>query len=260
MGKKLNQQLLNEELKKFKLLTEYTFYTEEPKQDDELILGSGLAEDGEDPNQPPTDDSKTAATNGPAPAGANPDPNAAPPAAPDANAVPDAGTNPAGPETAPANPFGGDDTGGGMDDIGGGDDVEVDVTELVKGSEEATHAATDASHKTSELLHKFNDLEQKVASMDAITHKIDALEKEIIKRNPTPIEKLEMRSTDSFPYNIKLTDYWKDVPGYEANSGDEAKPKEYVLTKDDVDTGFVDSSIKKSFNVPEDYEEEEIEN
>jgi hypothetical protein len=93
--------------------------------------------------------------------------------------------------------------------------------------------------------------------MDSISNKIETLEKEIIKRNPTPVEKLEMRSMSSFPYNIKLTDYWKDVDGYDATS-DDSKLKEFVLTKDDVDSGYTDATIKDTFNVPDDYEEEDI--
>jgi len=86
MAKKINQQLLNEELKKFKLITEYTFYTEEPKTEDNLILGTvdEAGENGEedldfsqqggptaaDPNAStmppaaPTDDSKSSNPNG----------------------------------------------------------------------------------------------------------------------------------------------------------------------------------------------------
>ena len=94
--------------------------------------------------------------------------------------------------------------------------------------------------------------------MDSISNKIETLEKEIVKRNPTPVEKLEMRSMSSYPYNIKLTDYWKDVDGYDATG--EEEPKEYILTKDDVDSGFTDSSIKSSFNLPDEYEEEDINN
>lgn len=270
MAKKFNQKLLNEELKKFRLLSEYSFYTEEPKKndDDDLILGSSLEEADEDPNATPDagDDSKTAANKG----------TDAPEETTDAGGDSE---NLFGTDTGDT---GGDQTNNGTEDTGNqadtstdtgtdmvggvddasagteetGDDVEVDVTQLVKGSEEATQAASDASQKTSELLSKFNDLEQRVAAMDSITSKIDALEKEIVKRNPTPVEKLEMRSMDSFPYNIKLTDYWKDVDGYDAN-GNKTEPNEYVLTKDDVD-GVVDSSIKKTFDVPEDYEEEDI--
>lgn len=247
MKKKINQKLLNEELKKFRLLSEYSFYTEEPKKDDDLILGNTIDEAEEEPAEEPVDDSKTAVNQ-----------------ADDSENM--FGTEDAGGETdteTPGDEMGTEETG---DETGteetpaeetpAEDEVEVDVTQIVKGSEEAKEAASDASQKTSELLSKFSELEQRVAAMDSITSKIENLEKEIVKRNPTPVEKLEMRSMSSFPYNIKLTDYWKDVEGYEAS--EENNPKEYVLTKDDVASAGTDTSIKKTFDVPEDYEEEDI--
>lgn len=259
MAKKLNKSLLNEELKKFRLLSEYTFYNEEPKKNDNLILGSELEEADEEPADPaaapeetaPADDSKTVANQE---TGEDDADNLF-----STDDTEDAGTDAAAGDTgADATDTGADDTGAGDTGAeGAGDEVEVDVTQLVKGSEDAKQSADDASQKTSELLNKFNDLEQRVAAMDSISNKIETLEKEIIKRNPTPVEKLEMRSLSSFPYNIKLTDYWKDVDGYDATSSDETNV-EYTLTKDDVDSGFTDSSIKSSFNVPDDYEEEDI--
>lgn len=262
MAKKINQSLLNEELKKFRLLSEYTFYNEEPKKQDDLILGAVDEADEEPAADEPVDDSKTAAN---ADAGAEGD---------DANnlfSTDDAGAEETGADDAAGN-VGADDTQMGADDAGAGnvgaddtdmgteepagDEVEVDVTSLVKGSEEAKKAADLSFLKTSELLDKFSELEQRVASMDSLTSKIDTLEKEIVKRNPTPVEKLEMRSMSSFPYNIKLTDYWKDVPGYDTGSNEE--PKEFVLTKDDVDNTYTDASIKDTFNIPDDYEEEDI--
>ena len=94
--------------------------------------------------------------------------------------------------------------------------------------------------------------------MSAITNKIEDLEKEIVKRNPTPVEKLEMRSLSSYPFNQKLTDYWADKEG-PYNVMGEKKKKEYVLTKDDVDAGYSEANIKKSFSSQDSpYEEEEI--
>ena len=257
MKKKLNQKLLNEELKKFRLLSEYSFYTEKTKEDDDLILGSSLEEADEEP----TDDSKTAAnkTDDSENMFGSEDTGTEDATAGDTGAeetgTEETGTEEAGTEETGTEEAGAEDTGAETPDAGAEDEVEVDVTQIVKGSKEAKEAATDASAKTSELLNKFSELEQRVAAMDSITSKIDTLEKEIVKRNPTPIEKLEMRSMSSFPYNIKLTDYWKDVEGYEAS--EENKPKEYVLTKDDVQTSGTDTSIKKTFDVTDDYEEED---
>ena len=264
MAKKTDPKLLQETLKRFRLLSEYSFYTEEPKDDDNLILGNMDEADDEnnqdlnfgsgqnaapadpnaapDPNDAPADDSNTAASATPA------DPNAAP--APDANAAPAPDANV--PDTA-------------MDDMGDDElpedeEVDVDVTQLVDSTEDAKHAADVAGHKASKLMNKFGELERKIDSMTSITHKIDALEKEIARRNPTPNEKLEMRSLDSAPFNVKLRDYWKDVDGYD--TGEQNKPKEYILKKDDIDGSFINGDIKKSFNVPDedenDYEEEEI--
>ena len=117
------------------------------------------------------------------------------------------------------------------------------------------------------LLQKLADLESRVANMTDITNKIEGLEQEIIKRNPTPVEKLEMRSLHSYPFNQKLSDYWADKEGMYDVMGTSNKPKEYVLTKGDVDSTYSDASVKNSFSIPEnpyteddlpDYEEEEI--
>ena len=65
--------------------------------------------------------------------------------------------------------------------------------------------------------------------MRAISAKIDSLENELEKRAPTPTEKIEMRSLDSYPYNIKLSDLglpfptfiFGSIPGYKTSSDEE---------------------------------------
>lgn len=123
-------------------------------------------------------------------------------------------------------------------------EVEVDVTDIVKSTEETKNSVTGLDTKIGSLMSTFSDLETKLASMDTIISKIDQLEKEIEKRNPTPIEKLEMRSMSSFPYNIKLTDYWNDKEGYDTTEPEE---KEYILTQQDVDDDYSESEIKNTF-------------
>ena len=92
MAKKINQQLLNEELKKFKRITEYTFYTEEPKTEDNLILGT-VDEAGENGEE----DLDFSLQGGPAAA----DPSAMPPAAPAAPTDDSKSSNPNGQEQMP---------------------------------------------------------------------------------------------------------------------------------------------------------------
>jgi hypothetical protein len=252
MKKKFNPDLLKEELNRFKLLNEYDFYQEKKELPEykDLILGDLEEEEAPDDLEPAESDAdgnvdaaaKDVAgelgvdagdeeTTGDIP---EPEPQAEEPA-PEPEPEPEMAPEPAD------------------------DSTEIDVTSLVKGSEEAKHAADIASHNSELLLQKLNDLESRVARMSKVSDKIEDLEKEIIKRNPTPVEKLEMRSLSSYPYSQKLTDYWADKEGaYDVMNNKEQK-KEYVLTKDDVDADYSDSNIKKSFQVnPDDYEEEEI--
>lgn len=246
MKKKLNSQLLSEELKKFKLISEYSFYTDEPSTLDEdddsdsedIDIDAATKDVAQELG---VDDSKTS-NNGEVP-------KETPEAPASNNSEPDMGgdlaTEPVTPNTGEIAP------------APESDEVDVDVTSLVNGSEEAKEAAEAASHKTSKLLSKFSELEKRVSSMTDLSNKIETLEKEIIKRNPTPVEKLEMRSLSSYPYNIKLTDYWTDKEGTYDVIND--KKDEYILTQDEVDNDYVESNVKKSFEVDlDDYEEEDI--
>jgi hypothetical protein len=260
MAKKINPELLKEELKKFKLLSEYDFYQEkkeapkyknldeEDAPDDAVdvddaakAVGDDLGVNGSDDNTDDADNANTGddtETTGDIP-------------------EPDATDDTTGDETA-ADAVPTDDTMG-ADDQTDSDAEEIDVTSLVKGSEDAKLSADHAAHNSEMLMQKLANLEAQVASMGAIGSKIEDLEKEIIKRNPTPVEKLEMRSLDSYPYSQKLTDYWADKKGaYDVMDNGQPKKEEYVLTKDDVDNGYSDANIKKSFGVKKDYEEEDV--
>ena len=103
-----------------------------------------------------------------------------------------------------------------------------------------------------ELLSKLSELESQVSGMDKVINKIEGLEKEIERRNPTPVERLEMRSLSSFPYSVKLTDFWNE----ESEEDPTKMGDDYVLTQDDVKKDFNASTIKTSFDIqnPEDQE------
>jgi hypothetical protein len=98
----------------------------------------------------------------------------------------------------------------------------------------------------------FSELSDQVTGMDQVIDKIDNLEKEIERRNPTPVEKLEMISMDSFPYSVKLTDFWEDKEGYETEK--ETEDKEYIITKNEVDE-YSEREIKDSFDYNSDDED-----
>ena len=60
-----------------------------------------------------------------------------------------------------------------------------------------------------------------------------------------------MRSLDSFPYSVSLTDFWSDKEGYEAKEDKE----EYSLTQGDVDE-YSETEIKDSFDYNENDEDQ----
>ena len=260
-----NPELLKEEAKRFKLLTEYTFYQEENVMapsgmpEKPIILGNTLEEvEGEE--EETVDQAAGLEDETPAPEGEEiPAEDEMPADEMPADEMPAEEEMPAPDEEMPAP----DEEMPAEEPAPAEDEVEVDVTSLVKGADDAKNAAIKAMKVSKEtgddLMGKLSDLEAKLARMDSVANKIENLEKELVKRNPTPVEKLEMRSLSSYPYNIKLSDYWSDKEGqYDVM---DKEPKEYVLTKDDVDNEFSYSQIKDTFDEPSEeqgYEEEDI--
>jgi len=251
MKKLQNKELLNEELKRFKMLTDYDYYAGKQKVSENFpVIDERGGENQKDLNkviygdigEAEEDELEKDAADIEKELGIEDQPDVAPEGGEDINidateepaidAAPEADVTP---EPAPE----------------GGDEIELDVTELVKGSEAAKASADSANSKIEQLMGMVDKLENQLQSMSAISTKIEDLEKEIERRNPTPTEKLEMRSLDSFPYNIKLSDFWAEK-GDRYDTGAEPKePTEYVLTQQDVDDSYNESSIEDSFDEEE---------
>jgi len=225
------KSLLEEALKRHKMLMEYEFYV--PMAEDEVVEGIELEEQEEELPEEPVEDLGDIEAEMEALAD---DPMA------------DAGGEEELPIEEP------------MADIGGeelpieepiedpmaepaGDEIEVDVTALVDTAEEAKEEVV---NKMEDLMGKLSDLESKVGGMDQVISKITSLEDEIKQRNPTPIEKLELRSLDSYPYNVKLTDFWSDKGMLDTDV--EVEEPELTLTMDDVKADYDEVNIAKSFD------------
>ena len=236
MEKENINKLINEESKRLMQISEYAFYTVNEAEEDDIDAEL----DDLESELPPSDD-----------------------------AEPETQEEPMG-DIGDEGGFGDEPMDEPAEEIGD-DEVEVDVTDLVNTSNELKASSDENSDKMSELIDNFSKLASQVNSMGQMSKKIDSLDSElskvsaeIEKRNPTPTEKIEMRSLDSFPYNIKLSDFWSDnadkfttVDSAESTVGgeEEEEAKEYVLTKADA-SDFSSSDIKDSFG---DFEEEDIE-
>ena len=221
-----------------KLLEEVKRFNEINKYGKNLIM-----EQGAPPPPPPTDEP----TDAPPPTGGDaPDAGTPPPTGEDAGAPP---TPPAGLD-AGAPPSG--DTG--APDAGTppptNDTEEVDITDLVNMTksvkddlEKNKSDNTAVISKMDDVFSKLDDLEKKLSEMNQIVNKIDELGAKIQQMKPeTPVEKLEMRSLDSYPFNEKPQEFFDHKQNEMRKSG----KNEYILTKNEVE--HYPQDIKNTFN------------
>ena len=128
---------------------------------------------------------------------------------------------------------------------------EIDITDLVnmvkdvkKQMDEPQGDSPQELQKMDDIFSKLGELEGKLGEMDSVLAKIDQLGAQIQDaKPPTPVEKLEMRSLDSYPFNKKPDEFFHEKQDEMKKSG----KNEYVLTKGDVEN-YGKYDMMKSFN------------
>ena len=101
------------------------------------------------------------------------------------------------------------------------------------------HIGRDLSKVDNRITSLIDTIGNLLNKVETNNSEIESLKAEFEKRNPTQTEKLNLRSLDSYPFNVKPNEYWAEKAkegGYEAYA-DNSEPttKEYVITNDDVD-------------------------
>lgn len=135
---------------------------------------------------------------------------------------------------------------------------EIDITDLVNMTKSIKKDVEDSKTEHSGVLGKMDDvfskldeLESKLASMDNIISKIDELGSKIQQiKEPSPQEKLQMRSLDSYPFNQNPQQFFSQKQEEMRASG----KNEYVLTKDDIEN-YSQETIKDTFNTQDEDDE-----
>jgi hypothetical protein len=124
------------------------------------------------------------------------------------------------------------------------DDGEtIDIDGLTKAQDKLNvkqnHIGRDLSKVDTRIDTLIDTINNLLSKVDSNNSEIESLKAEFEKRNPTQTEKLNLRSLDSYPFNVKPNEFWAEKAkqgGYEAYAdNDEPTTKEYVITNDDVD-------------------------
>ena len=87
------------------------------------------------------------------------------------------------------------------------DDEVIDVDELTDSQEETEKEVAKINSKFDKVIKAIGAFEELLRSND---EKIDNLRDEFEKRNPSKIEKLQMQTANSYPFNQRPEDYWKE--------------------------------------------------
>jgi hypothetical protein len=162
------------------------------------------------------------------------------------------------PTDMPADPMGGAPLDVPAPDAMGGDTEEIDITDLVNMTKSLKRdiegSQSDNSQvitKMDDVFTKLDDLAQKLSQMDQVMAKIDQLGAEVQQMRPkTEVERLEMRSLDSYPFNEKPQEFFAHKQNEMRASG----KNEYVLTKDEVQD-YTPETLRDTFNQTEEEDE-----
>ena len=218
------KRLINEFKEKYRHLVEYTnaggmYQVNEDGEEDPNAMGGDPGMMGGDPN----------AMGGGDPNAMGNDPNAM-----------------GGSGVEGFNPQGVDNNG--MENTGEDEEV-IDVDELVDKQDETSEKLDKISSTFDRLLDKMNDFKSLV---DSSNERIDKLAAEIEKRNPTPVEKLSLRSGNGYPFNQTPDEYWNEKQATSNYSTEDdnngADDPKYKITKDEIDNFNDYASVYKSLN------------
>jgi hypothetical protein len=155
----------------------------------------------------------------------------------------------------------------GQDEMGGEDDgvtvgenvVQVDMTNLVLKQDELARNVQNVTKQMEDLLKSLKgeneELKTQLSSTkDNFSQELKNVQRELAKRNPTPEENLYMQSIYSYPYNIKLTDFWTAKDNGDSFKGnvsrinpEKTEEEEMILRMSDINKDYNERDISNSF-------------
>ena len=131
----------------------------------------------------------------------------------------------------------------------GPEDDVVEIDDLTDAQEETEKKVDALTSKFEKVITSLDGIVKKISDIDTHTNEyLGSLKGEMEKRNPTPMQRLTMRSTKSSPYSMTPNEYMNNyAPENYSDDSDNngADDPQYKITKGDIDD-FVDyNSIAK---------------
>lgn len=268
MSEKIYKTKLSEDVaKRFRMLCEYSFnITEDDGEQMDMEVPDSGEEQGAEMQEPMGGEQQ--------PMGGGASEGGAEMQEPMGGGAPEGGTEmqePMGDEQQPMgggapgfNPQGGEseDMSNLDDDFGGetepmqSDDEVIDVDELTSSQEKTEKKVGKLKNSMEKGFHKLLSVVDRLDKMiDDNTANMESIKREIEKRNPTPLEKLNMRAAnDSYPFNISPSEYWKEKEqnsNYRIGGEDEPDSEQYTITQDDIDSMTDFKQISKELDSDE---------
>lgn len=128
----------------------------------------------------------------------------------------------------------------------------IDVDELTNSQEETEKKIDSLQNKFEKLIDSLENIDKKIDTMSDNTNQyINSLKDEFEKRNPTPMQRMSMRSTKSTPYNVTTDEYMNNyAPDNYSDEDDNngADDPQYKITRGDVDGWSDYASIEREFD------------
>jgi len=123
-------------------------------------------------------------------------------------------------------------------EVGPDDDV-VNVDDLTDAQKSTEKKVDDLSSKFERLMGSLDSIEKRIDTIDQHTNEyIASIKDEFEKRNPTPLQRMTMRSTKSAPYGMTPNEYMSNyAPDNYSDESDNngADDPQYQITKGDID-------------------------
>lgn len=100
----------------------------------------------------------------------------------------------------------------------------------------------DQINKTNELLIKFDEIQNSLSNMNVIQHQLNTISAEVESiKNPSLEDNVENVIKQSYPFNVKMSDYFKD-------DEEQDEPEIFKASPDEIDN-YNKEDIKNSFNI-----------